>query len=74
MTLLAVGKARTGQRLDHAVLRAEPRVTVMDALLAVAVLAGLVANTAFGWWWVDIAAGAVLVVYGVRETREHLRA
>jgi divalent metal cation (Fe/Co/Zn/Cd) transporter len=71
---LAWGKARTGAELGNAVLSAEARVTVMDALLAAGILAGLVLNAALGWWWADIAAGALLVAYGIREGRHHLRA
>ncbi len=70
---LAAGKARTGRELDNPVLSAEAKVTVVDGALAAAILVGLVLNAAFGWWWADIAAGAVLVVYGLREGREHLR-
>ena len=36
----AAGKARTGRALDNHVLRAEGRVTMIDGILAVAVLAG----------------------------------
>jgi divalent metal cation (Fe/Co/Zn/Cd) transporter len=66
---LAAGKARTGGALDNPVLRAEGRVTLIDGLLALAVLAGLVLNLAAGWWWADPAAGYVLVLYGAREAR-----
>jgi hypothetical protein len=38
---LAAGKARTGQALDNPVLSTEGRVTLIDGLLAVAVLLGL---------------------------------
>ncbi len=67
---LAYGKARTGQALDNPVLRTEGRVTLVDGLLAAAVLLGLVLNSALGWWWADPAAGYVLVYYALRETRE----
>jgi divalent metal cation (Fe/Co/Zn/Cd) transporter len=70
MFALATGKARTGRALDNPVLITEGRVTTIDGLLAVAVLTGLVANTALGWWWADPAAGYVLVFYGLREARE----
>jgi divalent metal cation (Fe/Co/Zn/Cd) transporter len=43
------------------------RVTAIDGILAVAVLLGLVLNSAFGWWWADPAAGYVLVYYATRE-------
>jgi divalent metal cation (Fe/Co/Zn/Cd) transporter len=70
MFALAAGKARTGRALDNPVLRTEGRVTLVDAILASAVLAGLVLNAAAGWWWADPAAGYVLVYYAAREVRE----
>lgn len=70
MFALAVGKARTGAALDNPVLRTEGRVTLVDGLLAVAVLAGLVLNAALGWWWADPVAGYVLLAYApARSTR-----
>jgi divalent metal cation (Fe/Co/Zn/Cd) transporter len=70
MFALAAGKARTGQALGNPVLRTEGRVTLVDAILAVAVLAGLTLNAAAGWWWADPSAGYVLVYYAAREVRE----
>jgi divalent metal cation (Fe/Co/Zn/Cd) transporter len=73
MFALAAGKARTGRALDNPVLRTEGRVTMIDGILATAVLAGLVLNAALGWWWADPAAGYVLVYYAAREVREIFR-
>jgi divalent metal cation (Fe/Co/Zn/Cd) transporter len=70
MFALAAGKARTGRALDNPVLRTEGRVTMIDGILAAAVLLGLVLNAALGWWWADPAAGYVLVYYAAREARE----
>jgi divalent metal cation (Fe/Co/Zn/Cd) transporter len=70
MFSLAFGKARTGTALDNPVLKTEGRVTLIDGLLAAAVLLGLVLNVAFGWWWADPAAGYVLVYYAAREVKE----
>jgi divalent metal cation (Fe/Co/Zn/Cd) transporter len=70
MFALAAGKARTGRALDNPVLRTEGRVTLIDGILAVAVLLGLVLNAALGWWWADPAAGYLLVYYAGREVRE----
>jgi len=67
---LAAGKARTGRALGNPVLRTEGRVTLIDGILATAVLLGLVLNAALGWWWADPAAGYVLVFYAAREARE----
>jgi divalent metal cation (Fe/Co/Zn/Cd) transporter len=69
MFALAAGKSRTGSALGNPVLRTEGRVTMIDGILAVAVLAGLALNAAAGWWWADPAAGYVLVSYAVREVR-----
>ncbi|MEY9928255.1 divalent metal cation (Fe/Co/Zn/Cd) transporter [Catenulispora sp. GP43] len=70
MVGLALGKARTGAALDNPVLKTEGRVTLIDGLLAAAVMLGLVLNAALGWWWADPVAGFVLVYYAVREVRE----
>jgi divalent metal cation (Fe/Co/Zn/Cd) transporter len=67
MFALAAGKASTGAALDNPVLTTEGRVTMIDGILAGAVLLGLVLNAAAGWWWADPAAGYVLVYYAVRE-------
>jgi divalent metal cation (Fe/Co/Zn/Cd) transporter len=70
MFALAIGKGRTGAALDNPVLRTEGRVTLIDGILATAVLAGLSLNAALGWWWADPLAGYVLVLYALREARE----
>ena len=70
MFALAAGKARTGQALGNPVLCTEGRVTLIDGILAVAVLVGLMLNAAAGWWQADRAAGYVLVYYAAREVRE----
>jgi divalent metal cation (Fe/Co/Zn/Cd) transporter len=64
---LVYGKARTSKALDNPVLATEGRVTLIDGILATAVLLGLVLNAALGWWWADPAAGYVLVFYAARE-------
>jgi divalent metal cation (Fe/Co/Zn/Cd) transporter len=69
MFALAYGKRRTGQALGNPVLTTESRVTVIDGLLASAVLLGLLLNSALGWWWADPATGLVIVYYAVREAR-----
>jgi len=73
MFTLAAGKARTGRALGNPVLRTEGRVTMIDGVLAVAVLLGLTLNAGLGWWWADPSAGYVLVYYATREAREIFR-
>ncbi|MFF3128048.1 cation transporter [Streptomyces sp. NPDC057908] len=70
MFALAAGKARTGTALDNPVLKTEGRVTLIDGLLAVAVLLGLLLNSLAGLWWANPAAGYVLVYYALREVKK----
>ncbi|GCE12865.1 cation transporter [Tengunoibacter tsumagoiensis] len=79
MLLLAFGKRVTGRQLKNTVLLTEGQVTLVDAYLAGAVLAGLLLNALFGWWWADPLASLIIVYYGIREavhalreSREHL--
>jgi hypothetical protein len=46
------------------------RVTLVDGILAVAVLAGLALNATAGLWWADPTAALVIVFYALREARE----
>ncbi|MGN6324546.1 cation transporter [Pseudolysinimonas sp.] len=73
MFALAGLKARTGRELDNPVLRAEGRVTLVDGILAVAVLLGVLLDTVLGWWWADAVAGLVIVFYAAREALHLLR-
>ena len=58
MSALAAARAAAGNALDNLVLRAEGRVTLIDRILAIAVLA---LNARLGWWQADPLAGYVLV-------------
>ena len=73
MFSLAAGKRSTGHRLANPVLLSEGKVTLLDGLLALAVMGGLLLNATVGWWWADPAAALVLVLYGVREGAAALR-
>jgi divalent metal cation (Fe/Co/Zn/Cd) transporter len=70
MFALAAGKARTGRALGNQVLSTEGRVTLVDGILALAVLLGISLNAAAGWWWADPLAALIIVFYAVREARE----
>ena len=70
---LAFGKGRTGRALGNRVLETESRVTFIDGCLALAVLIGVLLNTALGWWWADPLAGFVIVFYGLKEGWTALR-
>lgn len=51
------------------VLTTEGRVTLIDGILALAVLAGLALNALAGAWWADPLATLVIVFYALREAR-----
>jgi len=74
MGSLAAGKGRVGRALANPVLQAESRVTLIDAVLATMVLAGLALNAGFDWWWADPLAGYVILFYGWKEGVAALRA
>lgn len=70
MFALAAGKAKTGHELGNPVLLTEGRVTLVDGILAAAVLAGLALNATVGLWWTDPLAALVIVGYALREARQ----
>ncbi|GAA2751737.1 cation transporter [Amnibacterium kyonggiense] len=73
MFVLAALKTRTGRALHNEVLITEGPVTLIDGILATAVLLGVAANTALGWWWADPVAGLVIVFSALREALQVLR-
>jgi divalent metal cation (Fe/Co/Zn/Cd) transporter len=73
MFTLAAAKTRTGRDLGNPVLATEGRVTLVDGVLACAVLVGLGLNALLGWWWADPVAGFVIVFSAIREAIEVLR-
>jgi divalent metal cation (Fe/Co/Zn/Cd) transporter len=68
---LGIAKQRIGDRLGSAATKGEGKQNLLCAALAVGVLAGLLANTTLGIWWVDPAVGLVIAiacVYAGRQT------
>lgn len=72
MFILAAVTAKTGAALGNPVLVVEGRITLIDGILAQAVLIGLVLHALFDWWWADPLAGYALVFFAVREARTSL--
>ena len=70
MPFLGIAKQRIGARLGSAAVRGEGTQNLICAYLAAAVLAGLLANTALGWWWLDPAIALGIAVMAVHEGRE----
>jgi divalent metal cation (Fe/Co/Zn/Cd) transporter len=73
MPLLSWGKLRAADAVGSAALRAEAKETLACAWLSLALLLGLVANAAAGWWWADPAAALVMVPWLTREGLEGVR-
>jgi divalent metal cation (Fe/Co/Zn/Cd) transporter len=74
MFALALGKTRTGRALGNPVLVAEGKVTIIDGILALAVLFGVTLDLLLGWWWADPLSGLVIVFYAMREAIAIFRA
>jgi divalent metal cation (Fe/Co/Zn/Cd) transporter len=73
MPALGIAKQRLGARLGSAATAGEGGQNLLCAYLAAAVLAGLIANGLWGWWWVDPLAGLVVATMAVREGRQAWR-
>jgi divalent metal cation (Fe/Co/Zn/Cd) transporter len=63
---LGVAKRRIGARLGSAATRGEGKQNLLCAGLALGVLAGLLANTLFGLWWLDPAVALVISAAAVQ--------
>ena len=73
MPLVAWGKLRAAREIGSGALRAEAKETLACSYLSFALLLGLVANGAAGWWWADPAAALLMVPWLVKEGVEGLR-
>lgn len=70
MPLLARAKRNLGTRLGSAAAVSESAQNMICAYLAVALLAGLLANALAGWWWADPAAALIIALLAASEGRE----
>jgi cation diffusion facilitator family transporter len=67
LPFLAIAKFRLARRLESAALRGDAVLTATGAILAFAVLLGLVVDSVFGWWWSDAVAAVVIAAFLGRE-------
>ena len=67
MPALGVAKRRLGTRLGSGATAGEGTQNLLCAYLAAAVLAGLLANTVLGWWWLDPVVALGIAGLAVRE-------
>ena len=68
MPLLAAAKRRQAPVMGSRAVEAEASQTLLCALLSGALLAGLSANAALGWWWADPLAGLFIAGTAAYET------
>jgi divalent metal cation (Fe/Co/Zn/Cd) transporter len=73
MPLLARTKIRVAEEIGSRALRADAMESFTCGYLAWVLLAGLLANALFHWWWLDSAAALVLVPFLINEGREAIR-
>lgn len=66
---LGLAKQRIAERLGSSAVGGEGTQNILCAALAGGVLIGLVANTAFGLWWLDPTIALAIAVLCVREGR-----
>lgn len=72
MPLLWQGKLRVAKRIGSTALKADAACSVTCAYMSLTLLAGLLLNRLFGWWWADPLAALALVYFLVQEGREAL--
>jgi divalent metal cation (Fe/Co/Zn/Cd) transporter len=62
------------ERLHSAPLRADAACSAVCLYMGLTLLAGLVLNRLFGWWWADLVAGLGMLWWIVAEAREAIEA
>jgi divalent metal cation (Fe/Co/Zn/Cd) transporter len=72
MSLLWQSKLWVAKRIGSAALKADAACSVTCAYMSLTLLAGLLLNRTFGWWWADPLAALGLVYFLVQEGREAL--
>ena len=70
MPLLGRAKTKLGEQLNSRATAGEGAQNILCAYMAAGVLAGLLANTALGWWWLDPLIALAIAALAVHEGRE----
>ena len=74
MPLLARAKRRVARQIGSGAMHADSRQADFCSYLSAILLGGLLLNALLGWWWMDPAAGLVMVPIIGKEGIEGLRA
>lgn len=72
MPLLAGRKRRIAAAIESPALRGDAACSITCAYMAGALLLGLLARAALGWWWADGLAALALLYWLIPEAREAL--
>lgn len=67
MPYLGIAKQRIADQIGSAATKGEGRQNILCAYLAAALLVGLLANAAFGAWWLDPVVGLLIAGVAVQE-------
>ena len=70
---LALWKLRVAAKGNLQSLASEAKETIACTYLSATLLAGLVANAALGWWWLDAVTALLLLPWLLREGLECVR-
>lgn len=73
MPILSRAKKRVGTALGSAAMTADARQTDFCVYLSVILLAGLLLNVGFGWWWADPVGALIMVPIIGKEGIEGMR-
>ena len=73
MPLLAWSKRKVAAQLNSGAMTADAKQTMLCSYLAAILLAGLVLNKLFGWWWADPVSALIMVPIIAREGVEALK-
>ncbi|HWB84449.1 MAG TPA: cation transporter [Bryobacteraceae bacterium] len=73
MPLLARAKRKVSRALNSSAMHADSRQTDFCTYLSAIVLAGLLLNAVFGWWWADPVAALAMVPIISKEALDALR-
>jgi divalent metal cation (Fe/Co/Zn/Cd) transporter len=65
-----VSKRRISKRINSAALAGDAANSLTCAYMAATVLAGLLLNVLFGFWWVEYVAALGFLAWLVKETLE----
>lgn len=69
MPALSAAQRRTGRELGSASAVADSRQTLLCSYLSAVLLAGLLVNTLWGWWWADPLVALAIAFVAVKEGR-----